>query len=44
MGVLAWARLVHVCCSQVSITGFALRGYWMLTGIGLRHGIAERCL
>jgi uncharacterized membrane protein SirB2 len=24
--------LIHVSCALISITGFALRGYWMLTG------------
>jgi uncharacterized membrane protein SirB2 len=25
-------KLVHVSCAFVSVSGFALRGYWMLTG------------
>lgn len=24
--------LLHVCCAVLSISGFALRGYWMLSG------------
>ena len=26
-----WLKLVHVGCALLSISGFALRGYWMLT-------------
>ncbi len=26
-----WLKLVHVSCAVLSISGFALRGYWMLT-------------
>jgi uncharacterized membrane protein SirB2 len=29
--------LTHVVCAGLSITGFALRGYWMATGSDLLH-------
>ena len=27
-----WLKLLHASCALLSISGFALRGYWMLTG------------
>jgi len=27
-----WLKLLHVFCAGLSISGFALRGYWMLSG------------
>ena len=31
MGLFAGLKLVHVCCALLSVAGFALRGYWVLT-------------
>lgn len=30
-----WLKLTHVSCALLSIAGFALRGYWMISGNGL---------
>ena len=27
-----WLKLLHVCSAILSISGFAMRGYWMATG------------
>lgn len=27
-----WLKLLHASCALLSISGFALRGYWMLSG------------
>ena len=36
-------KLIHLSCAFLSISGFALRGYWMLTGSGLlRRPLARR--
>lgn len=35
MGAFEWAKMVHISCAVVSIAGFTLRGYWMLTGNAL---------
>ena len=26
-----WLKLTHICCAFLSISGFALRGWWMVT-------------
>jgi uncharacterized membrane protein SirB2 len=39
-----WLKLTHVGCALVSIAGFALRGYWKLTGNPLLAGRAARIL
>ena len=39
-----WLKLTHVGCAFVSITGFALRGYWKLTGNPLLDRRAVRIL
>lgn len=31
MMAFEWLKLVHVSCALLSVTGFALRGYWMLS-------------
>jgi uncharacterized membrane protein SirB2 len=36
-------KLTHMTCAFLSIAGFTLRGYWMLTGSGLlRHRLVKR--
>jgi uncharacterized membrane protein SirB2 len=36
-------KLIHLSCAFLSISGFALRGYWMFTGSGLlRRRLARR--
>lgn len=27
-----WLKVLHVCCALLSISGFALRGYWVIAG------------
>jgi len=39
-----WLKLVHVSCAGLSISGFALRGYWMLTNNPLRQRRLTRVL
>jgi uncharacterized membrane protein SirB2 len=35
-------KLIHVSCAFLSISGFALRGYWMLSGHAyLQHRLAK---
>ena len=29
--LFAWLKMAHVCTALLSISGFALRGYWMMT-------------
>lgn len=31
MSIFEWLKLLHVSCAVLSICGFALRGYWMIT-------------
>ena len=33
--LFAWLKLAHVASALLSISGFTLRGYWMLTGSAL---------
>ena len=43
MTIFEGLKLMHMSCAFASISGFALRGYWMLTGSGLlRHRITRR--
>jgi len=35
MIAVEWLKLLHVSCAALSIGGFALRGYWLLTGNSL---------
>ena len=37
-------KLVHVCCAFISVSGFILRGSWMLTGNPLLHRRLTRIL
>jgi len=30
--LFAWLKLAHVGCALLSVSGFALRGYWMISG------------
>lgn len=32
MTLFEWLKLIHVSCALLSISGFALRGYWKLSG------------
>ena len=44
MTAFALLKLLHVSCALVSITGFALRGYWVLTDDPRRELRATRVL
>jgi uncharacterized membrane protein SirB2 len=37
-------KLVHIACAMLSISGFALRGWWMLTGNALLQTRLARVL
>ena len=37
-------RLLHISCALLSVSGFALRGYWMLTDNPLRQRRTARVL
>ena len=39
-----WLRVLHIGCALCSISGFALRGYWMLSGNALLQHRAARVL
>jgi len=39
-----WLKLIHISCALLSISGFALRGYWMLTSNPLLQARPARVL
>jgi uncharacterized membrane protein SirB2 len=39
-----WLKLIHLSCALLSISGFALRGYWMLTANPLLQARPARVL
>ena len=39
-----WLKLLHVSCALLSVSGFALRGYWMMTDNPLRQRRPARVL
>jgi uncharacterized membrane protein SirB2 len=39
-----WLKLTHVSCALISIGGFAMRGYWRLSGNPLREHRLARVL
>ncbi len=39
-----WLKLTHVSCAFLSVTGFALRGYWKLSGNALLARRSARIL
>ena len=41
---MSWLYYLHVSCALLSISGFALRGYWMLAGNPLLRTRAARTL
>ncbi len=44
MTAFEWLKLLHVGCAALSIGGFALRGYWQMTGNSLRSRALTRVL
>lgn len=44
MSLFAYLKLVHVSCAIVSISGFALRGYWRISDNPLREHKVTRLL
>ena len=44
MSTFEWLRVLHIGCALCSISGFALRGYWMLSGNALLQHRAARVL
>jgi uncharacterized membrane protein SirB2 len=43
MAVFEALKLTHMTCAFLSVAGFTLRGYWMLTGSGqLRRRLVKR--
>lgn len=39
-----WLKLLHVSCALLSVSGFTLRGYWMMTDNPLRQRRLARVL
>ena len=44
MSTFEWLKLTHVSCALLSISGFALRGYWRLSDNPLRERRLTRVL
>jgi len=44
MTLFTMFKLLHVGCAVVSVAGFTLRGYWLLTGNPLRQAALSRVL
>ena len=44
MTAFDWLKLLHVSCALLSVCGFAVRGYWVVTGHMLRAHVVTRVL